>query len=178
MSQAYGFNSASNANGAGQTIAVVVAYHDPNLASDLATFDQANNLPGQSTAQVSSFLSQVDQAGTQTNNGWAGEEALDVEWAHAMAPAAHIVVVEANSTSLGDLVNAVDTAKTIPGVSVVSMSWGTSEFAGETVLDSTFTTPAGHTPITFVAASGDSGARPGRSGRPARRTSWPSAARR
>ncbi|HWE36998.1 MAG TPA: hypothetical protein VG406_10565 [Isosphaeraceae bacterium] len=165
LSQAYGFNSTANANGAGQTIAVVVAYHDPNLASDLATFDQANNLPGQSTAQVSGILSQVDQAGTQTNDGWAGEAALDVEWAHAAAPAAHIVVVEAKSTSLGDLLNAVDTAKNIPGVSVVSMSWGTSEFAGQTALDSTFTTPSGHTPITFVAASGDAGAFGG--------SSWP-----
>jgi subtilase family serine protease len=158
LAQAYGFGSAANANGAGQTIAVVVAYHDPNLAGDLATFDRANNLPGQSTAQVAGFLSQVNQAGSQTNDSWAGEEALDVEWVHAAAPAAHIVVVEANSGSLSDLLGAVNTAKAIPGVSVVSMSWGTSEFAGETALDSTFTTPSGHTPITFVAASGDSGA--------------------
>jgi hypothetical protein len=157
LALAYGFNSVG-ANGAGQTIAIVDAFHDPNLSSDLATFDQANNLPGQTAAQVAGLLTQVNQAGGQTNDGWAGEEALDVEWAHAAAPGAKIVVVEAASASLNDLMAAVNTARNIPGVSVVSMSWGGSEFAGETSYDSYFTTPAGHTPITFVAASGDSGA--------------------
>ena len=53
---------------------------------------------------------------------------------------------------------AVNYAKTISSVSVVSMSWGSSEFSGETQYDNTFTTPAGHQGITFVAASGDEGA--------------------
>ena len=51
-----------------------------------------------------------------------------------------------------------DVAKSIPGVSVISMSWGGAEFQGETALDSHFLTPAGHTPITFLAATGDTGA--------------------
>jgi subtilase family serine protease len=157
LSQAYGFSS-TPATGAGQTIAIVDAFHDPNLAGDLATFDQANNLPGQTSAQVAGILTQVNQAGGATNDGWAGEEALDVEWAHAVAPGAKIVVVEARSDSLNDLMAAVNTARNLQGVSVVSMSWGGSEFPGEQSYDGYFTTPAGHTPITFVAASGDNSA--------------------
>ena len=73
-----------------------------------------------------------------------------------MAPAANIVLVEAQPT-LSDLFSAVTFASNLPGVSVVSMSWGASEFAGESAYDSVFTTPAGHNGVTFVAASGDSG---------------------
>ncbi len=65
--------------------------------------------------------------------------------------------MEANSASLGDLLTAVNYARQQAGVSVVSMSWGGSEFNGETAYDSYFTTPAGHAPVTFVASSGDSG---------------------
>src|SRR5262249_7479850 len=90
--------------------------------------------------------------------GWALETALDVEWAHALAPAANLILVEASSASLAGLFNAVTYAKNIPGVSVVSMSWGTNEFRGEGSYSSIFTTPAGHTNVTFVAASGDAGA--------------------
>ena len=58
---------------------------------------------------------------------WAQEEALDVEWAHAIAPGASIVLVETNSFSIPDLMAGVKTAAAQPGVSVVSMSWGGSE---------------------------------------------------
>jgi hypothetical protein len=89
-----------------------------------------------------------------------------VEWAHAIAPGARIVVVEARSASTQDLLAAVRTARAMAGVSVVSMSWGGSEYAGQTASDSVFTTPAGHTGITFVAASGDAGSAGG--------AEWPS----
>jgi subtilase family serine protease len=145
--------------GTGQTIAIVDAFHDPYLASDLAKFDATYQLPAAS-------LSQVDLAGASTNDGWAEEEALDVEWAHVAAPAAKLIVVEAASDNLSDLMAAVNTARNIAGVSVVSMSWGSNEFSGETSYDSYFTTPAGHTPITFVAATGDSSAYSG--------AEWPS----
>ena len=92
-----------------------------------------------------------------TNAGWSTEIALDLEWAHAMAPQAKILLVEANSANLSDLMTAVDYARHAAGVSVVSMSWGGSEFYGQQAYDSYFTTPAGHAGVTFVAASGDSG---------------------
>jgi subtilase family serine protease len=138
------------ADGSGETIALIEAYHDPTLASDLKTFDQMYKLPD-------ATLSVVNQAGAQMNNGWAGEESLDVEWAHSIAPGANILVVEAKSQSIQDLLAAVNTARYTPGVVVVSMSWGFGEMRNEASYDSYFTTPAGHVGITFVASSGDSG---------------------
>ena len=80
-----------------------------------------------------------------------------MEWAHAIAPGASILLVEANSSGGSDLLAAENFARNQPGVSVVSMSWAGSEFTGESTYDSYFTTPAGHTGVTFVAASGDTG---------------------
>jgi subtilase family serine protease len=139
-------------DGAGQTIAIVDAYSDPNIAADLTAFDAEYGLPG-----PSSFT--VDNLGaSSTDPAWALETALDVEWAHAIAPAANIVLVEASSDSLQALFGAVKYASNLPGVGVVSMSWGASEISSETTYDSLFTTPAGHTNVTYVTASGDYGA--------------------
>jgi subtilase family serine protease len=162
ISHAYGFdkitfnNGTVAGNGSGQTIAIVDAYGDPNIASDLATFDSTFGL-----AAPPSFT-KVSQSGgtptTTTNQAWDMETSLDVEWAHAMAPGAKILLVEANSNSLSDLFSAVDYARRQPGVSVVSMSWDYYEWSGETSWDSTyFSTPSGHSGVTFVASSGDTG---------------------
>lgn len=154
--KAYGFDQIKG-DGSGQTIAIVDAYHDPNIAADLAAFDSAYGL---SPAQ----LTQVDQNGgtgyPAADAGWSQEIALDVEWAHAIAPGAKILLVEANSASLSDLLTAAKFAGT--KASVVSMSWGGSEFSTETRYDSAFS-KAG---VTFVASSGDSGGYNG--------PSWPS----
>jgi subtilase family serine protease len=163
LTHAYGldaiaFPSASGqrvaGDGSGETIALIEAYHDPSLGSDLHVFDQANGLADPS-------LSVVDQAGARTNLDWASEESLDVEWAHAIAPGAGILVVEARSDSLSDLVQAAGVARDTPGVVAVSMSWGFNEAAGQAAYDAGFRTPAGHQGITFVAASGDEGTLPG-----------------
>jgi hypothetical protein len=152
---AYGVNQISlgsvSGDGAGQTIAIVDGYFDPSISSDLARFDSEYGLPA-----PPSFKQYVENGMFFSDSGWALETALDVEWAHAVAPAANIVLVEAQPT-LNDLMSAVSFARQLPGVSVVSMSWGTGEFAGETTYDSVFTTPAGHNGVTFVASSGDSG---------------------
>jgi subtilase family serine protease len=94
----------------------------------------------------------------QANTGWSQEIALDIEWAHAIAPGAHILLVEAQSSSLNDLLGAVDYARRIPTVAAVSMSWGSSEFRTESSYDGYFSTPAGHTGVAFFGASGDNGA--------------------
>ena len=166
---AYGFDQVSfsggsvAANGAGQTIAIVDAYNDPNIVNDLAVFDAQFGISAPPSFSV------INQSGGSalptTDSGWAGEIALDVEWAHAIAPMANIVLVEASSASVQDLMAAVDTARNIPSVSTVSMSWGGSEFqsfsgaefSSQTQLDPYFTTPAGHQGITFIAAAGDTG---------------------
>jgi hypothetical protein len=159
LTNAYGLNAISFTSptgstvvgdGSGETIALIEAYYDPTLGSDLQVFDQANDLPDPQ-------LSVVNQAGTKTESQWASEESLDVEWAHALAPGASILVVEARSQDLTDLLAAVNTARQQPGVVAVSMSWGFSETSGETSYDTVFATPAGHAGITFVASSGDSG---------------------
>src|SRR5207248_2797397 len=107
---------------------------------------------------ASSFLTVAMPLGTpSTSSGWSQEIALDVEWAHAIAPGAKILLVEARTSSLNDLLGAVDYARNYPGVSALSLSWGSAEFSTEGNYDSRFTTPAGHGGITFIGASGDNG---------------------
>ena len=89
----------------------------------------------------------------QTDSKWALETFLDVEWAHAIAPNATILLVEAFSDSRYDLIHAVDYASSYPGVVAVSMSWGGDEFLGQSSYDYHFNNPG----ITFFAASGDDG---------------------
>jgi hypothetical protein len=159
--QAYGFNQITFSNGtvagngAGETIAIVDAYDDPSIATDLSVFDQQFGLPA-----PASFTKVNQNGGTAmpaADQGWAGEIELDVEWAHAVAPGAGILLVEANSASDTDLMAAVNYARQQPGVVTVSMSWGASEFSGEQNYDSYFTTPSGHAGVTFFGSSGDNG---------------------
>ena len=150
IQQAYQFNQVSF-NGSGETIAIVDAYNDPDIQSDLNTFDTEFKLPSTTISVVNetggSSLPAADSTG-----GWEMEESLDVEWAHAMAPGANITLVEASSASDSDLLTAVKYAS--QHANVVSMSWGSSEFSGETSYDSDFSAPG----VAFVVASGDSGA--------------------
>ena len=159
IEQAYGINQISFSGvagtGAGETIAIVDAYDDPTIASDLQAFDSKFGLPNPT-------FTKVNETGGSTlpsaDAGWSEEISLDVEWAHAIAPKANILLVEANSSSDSDLFSAIKYAANAPGVAVVSMSWGGSEFSGEASYDSYFTTPSGHTNVAFVASSGDDGA--------------------
>jgi hypothetical protein len=150
IQQAYQFNQVSY-NGSGETIAIVDAYNDPDIQSDLNTFDTEFKLPSTTISVVNetggSKLPSADPTG-----GWELEESLDVEWAHAMAPGANILLVEASSANLSDLLTAVSYAS--QHANVVSMSWGSSEFSGETSYDSYFDAPG----VAFVVASGDTGA--------------------
>jgi subtilase family serine protease len=168
---AFSINS-SNDTGAGQTIAIVDAYNDPNIFNDLDVFDKqfapaAGDTYFQRFGAAESFVTVFNQNGqvinpdntsvpVDTTGNWEQEEALDVEWAHAIAPEARIDLVEANNNGSA-LDTAVASAASLPGVSVVSMSWGSPEAdnGNETGDDGTFTTPAGHTGVTFLAATGD-----------------------
>ncbi len=161
---AYGLNQVSfggvTGGGSGQVIAIIDAYNDPTIQNDLSAFDAAFGLANPTLRVVSqtgsSVLPPVDPAG-RGNNNFEGEIALDVEWAHALAPGASIMLVEAQDASPSNLFAAVKFARQQPGVSVVSMSFGGNETATETQFDSTFTTPANHNGVTFVASTGDSG---------------------
>jgi len=164
LRQAYGVNLLSfggvTSGGAGQTIAIVDAYNAPTITTDLATFDSTFGLPNPTLTIINqnggTSLPTADTS--ERGNSWAVETSLDVEYAHAMAPEAKIVLVEANSANNSDLYAAINTARNYAGVSVVSMSWGGSESSSDPSSNSYFTTPSGHTGVTFIASSGDSGA--------------------
>jgi hypothetical protein len=140
-------------DGTGQTIAIIDAYHDANVYHDLQMFDRQFGLSDPSFQQF--------YYGTAADVGWSQETVLDVEWAHAIAPRANIMLVEARSSSFNDLFTAVSWARQQAGVSVMSMSWGGGEFSSESSYDSYFTTPSGHQGITYIASSGDNGAAAG-----------------
>ena len=112
--QAYGFNQITftggkvAGNGAGQTIAIVDAYDEPNIASDLHTFDKTFGLADPPSFQV--YKQTVAGAGPKADSNWGMEIALDVEWAHAIAPGASILLVEANTNSYANLFAAVNYA--------------------------------------------------------------------
>jgi hypothetical protein len=158
---AYGFDQITFSNGTvtgdgtGTTIAIVDAYDDPTIAADLHNFDVQFGL-------TDPVFTKVNENGGSSlpsaNVGWSEEISLDVEWAHAIAPGANILLVEANSASFGDLLTAVNYAANKSGVVAVSMSWGGGEFFGENGYDGYFQTPSGHAGVTFIASSGDSGA--------------------
>jgi len=123
--------------------------------NDLAAFDAQFGLAAPPSIKV------VNQTGGSVlpanDTGWATEIALDVEWAHAIAPGANILLVEAKSAYNTDLDAAIDYARNAPGVVVVSNSWGGSEYSTESSEDVHFTTPSGHAGVTFTVAAGDSG---------------------
>ena len=150
IATAYGFPPGG---GSGETIAVVDAFNDPTATTDLAAFSAEYGLPTCSTTD--GCFAKVNETGggtyPATTNRWALEMSLDIEWAHALAPYAHILLVEATTTSLTDMFGAVGFAA--QHAQYVSMSWGGPEFSAETSFDSTFTSYPG---VSFFAASGDS----------------------
>lgn len=135
------------------TIAIIAAYDSPNILSDLNTFSKKFNLP-ECTSENICFEERSLNTGTLPNSGWKMETALDVEWAHAIAPEATILLIEAKTPSGANLLKAIDYARSRPDVVAISMSWGGKEFADETTLDEHFISKYG---ATFFAASGDNG---------------------
>ena len=157
------YNLPSNA-GTG-TIAVIDAYDDPTMEADLGVFDAMYGL-GACTTKNGCFTKHKMASSTAANSGWELEESLDVEWAHAIAPKAKIMLVEAKTPSGANLLSAIDYAAKQKGVIAVSMSWGGAEFSDEATLDSHFAanvggatsgTKTGSGPIAFFASSGDNG---------------------
>ena len=169
----YGFTKLVGPTGSVQTIAIVDAFDDPSIVNDLETFIGKFGLAGMNyytngctvtAGPYPCFQKVTPGARTpKTNGGWALEISLDVEWAHAIAPRANILLVEATTNSFSNLMAAVKLATGTQGVRVVSMSWGGGEFSSETSYDGYFN-PKGAN-IMFTASSGDSG-----SG-----TEWPAA---
>jgi subtilase family serine protease len=171
--QAYGFNNILytdfqgkqiKGNGAGQTIAVVSAFLDPTVAKDLRAFDKQFGIPNAAARGGFALTVATPQGRPVVDADWAQETALDVEWAHAMAPAARILLVETKTDSPANLFAGVDFARKHRGVTVVSMSWGWDTAPAGIDYQSILTTPAKHVGglgkgdgVTFVEAGSDDG---------------------
>jgi subtilase family serine protease len=161
--------------GAGQTIYIVDAQHNPNVAAELAAFNSKFGLPtcttktiatsaslplataSSSACELSIVYSTASGGMTSTapayDAGWATEIALDVQWAHATAPLARIVLIEAASASYDNLLGGVRLANNL-GPGIVSMSFGGSETSGLSSADSVFSGAK----MSYLASTGDSGA--------------------
>ncbi len=126
----YGLNTAygQGYTGKGQTIAIVDAYGSPTIDADLATFNLVYSLP---RATGTSFRVLTPVPVTETNAGWAGETTLDVEWSHAIAPDADIVLVAAPSNSNDDLQSAVLYVIENHLSNVISNSYGLGELQSD-----------------------------------------------
>ena len=152
--------------GGSKAIAIVDAFDYPTALADLNKFSTQFGLPTMTTTTFKVLFAGGTGgcAGSDPGNNldWEIEQALDIQWAHAMAPHAKIFLVEAASANISDLLVAEDCAsKTVAaaGGGEVSNSWGTPEFSGETTMDSHFVKST----VVFLASTGDSAG-----------TSWPS----
>jgi subtilase family serine protease len=142
--------------GAGIVIGIVDAFHYAGAEADLNSFSATMLLPP--CTKASGCFKQVNQVGGPPRVGsggsaWEIETMLDLEYAHAMAPNAKLVLVEGDDDSFDSLNTAVTTALTTMGADVVSNSYGAGEFYGEAYYDTTYYV---NKPILF--SSGDGGA--------------------
>jgi subtilase family serine protease len=150
------------AKGGSKAIALVDAYDYPTALADLTAYSAQFGLPAPTSATFTVAYATAAKPSPDpdcANYGgwdcWATESALDIEMAHAAAPSAHIYLVEAASSNLSDLLAAVTKAISLvqaAGGGEVSMSWGGSEFNGETGSDAVFSGAN----VVFFASSGDS----------------------
>ncbi len=146
MRHAYGVDQVP-LTGAGQTIALVDAIGSPTIQHDLDVFSSTYGIP---SAKINIVYPQGNPR--SPNTGWAQETSLDVEWAHAIAPGANIMLVVAKGAGMRELINAVGYAAS-NGATQISMSWGGFERPSESNHDSLFSKSG----VMFIAASGDNG---------------------
>ena len=149
--------SAYNLTGTGsssETIAIVDAMDDPNAESDLATYRSQYGLAACTTAN--GCFRKVNQSGgtsyPSADSGWAGEISLDLDMVSAIAPGAHILLVEASSANMSDLGAAENEAVAL-GAKFVSNSWGGSEDSSVSSSDSSY---FNHPGVAITVSAGDS----------------------
>jgi Ricin-type beta-trefoil lectin domain/Putative Ig domain len=159
---AYNLGTASAAVPAGTTVAIVDAYYDPDLASDLNVYRTEYGLPACDTSTGAGCLTVLNENGGSSlsgipedpTGGWEAEQALDVEMVSAICPNCKIVMLEANSDFTTDLGTAENAAVNVVGAKFVSNSWNGFDFDGESYLDATY---FNHPGVATAFASGDSG---------------------
>ncbi len=139
-------------------IAIVDAYNYPSALDDFNTFSTEFGLPTETSSDATTSTNQVLQVVYATGSkpaddaSWSQEMALDIQWAHAMAPNAKIYLVEAASDNFNDIMHAVNVAKALTGVRQVSMSFGGDESG---CLYTAFNNYLIRNNVTFFAAAGD-----------------------
>ena len=153
-----------NPMGGGGAIAIVDAYDDPSAVTDMVNFSTYFGLPAADFKVIyaggSSPYINGSRPPSGVRSGWAFEEVLDTEWAHAMAPKAKIFLVEAQNNNQQALYTAIKAAQYLVsqnGGGEISMSWGSSEYSSETSDDSIFNTSTSLPNVTYIASSGDEG---------------------
>jgi subtilase family serine protease len=153
-------NSAYNATGGSRAIAIVIAYHYPTAGADLSYFNSYFGLPHNFTQVIANGNGHCVTPPVDT--GWNLEAAMDLQWAHAMAPSAKLILVEACSNSYDDLMYAEQIAQQqvlLKGGGEISNSWGSGEFSTESsdwdwVFRANWTSGK---PIKHIFSSGDAG---------------------
>jgi len=141
--------------GGSKVVVIVDAYDYPTAQNDLTAFAKQYGLPLITSKNFEVVYASGKKPPKDSSGGWELEESLDIEMAHALAPKAKVVLVEANSNSFDDLFAAETVAAGIAakaGGGEVSNSWGGGEFSGEESYESTFT----GTNVVFFASAGDS----------------------
>jgi len=156
LQSAYNLTDASSTKGAGETVAIVDAYDDPNAESDLQTYRSQFGLPACTTAN--GCFKKVNQRGGTSypnpDSGWALEISLDLDMVSAICPECNILLVESDDNSFDNLGTAVNYAAGTSGVAAISNSYGGGEFSGETSYESSY---YDHTGVAVTVSSGDSG---------------------
>jgi len=127
VATAYGVNQLGASNqGQGTTIAIIDAYNDPNILADTNAFSTAFGLPTMNSSTLKVYKDQTygAVANVPRGSGVDVETSLDVQWAHAMAPQAKILLVEVPNLSYPSLLGGIQYAAKQPGVVAVSLSYG------------------------------------------------------
>ena len=164
IQNAYNYSGllASGINGTGKTIVIIDAYGSPTIATDLQTFDAVMGLPNPSFQVITPAGSPPPFDINDPNQfGWSVETTLDVEWAHAMAPGANIILDVAASNNDSDILNATRYVIENHIGDVISQSFGEAEQCMDSSLlaqQHALFAQAVAQGQTLFASSGDSGA--------------------
>jgi Ricin-type beta-trefoil lectin domain/Putative Ig domain len=158
LRSAYKLAAASSKRGGGETVAVVDAFNDSKAVSDLATYRAHYSLPPCKPRTGAGCVTKVNQQGKPSplppgNTQWAAQESVDLDMVSAICPKCHILLVEANANSLGDL-GAADNTAVSAGAKFVSNSWDGSEFPSESFYDNVY---FNHPGVAIAVASGGGG---------------------
>jgi subtilase family serine protease len=173
IQNAYGLKTLLSAGftGSGQTIIIIDSFGSPTIANDLAAFDTAYGIPAPPSFKVLAPLGTVPFDPTNSDMvGWAFETTLDVEWAHAMAPGANIVLLTSPVSQtegvqgLPEFLKLEQYALKNKLGMIISQSWAATENtlfspAGENVITDfeDFYRSASLDGVTILASAGDSG---------------------